>query len=82
VSNDPDAERARLPRRAATLAARLVEIDAELAGLRRSAIARLKAKIEEAQRQGWDLFAEMRRQVEREIAMGKATLEKLRRRKR
>ena len=79
---DPDEERARLPRRAARLAARLVAIESEFADLRRSAIARLSAKIEEAKRQGWDLFAEMRRQVEREIAMGKATLEKLRRRKR
>jgi hypothetical protein len=82
VLTDPEEERARLPRRAAALAARLVQIESEFADLRRSAIARLKSKMDEARRQGWDLFAEMRRQVEREISMGKATLEKLRRRKR
>lgn len=82
VSNDPDEERARLPRRAAALTSRLVEIEAAFADLRRSAIFRLKEKIDDTQRQGWDLFAEMRRQVEREIAMGKATLAKLERRKR
>lgn len=82
VSNDPDEERARLPRRAAALTSRLVEIETAFADLRRSAIFRLKEKIDDTRRQGWDLFVEMRRQVEREIAMGKATLAKLKRRKR
>lgn len=81
ASSDPDEEAARQTRRAARLAARLVEIESEFADLRRSAIFRLREKIDDTQRQGWDLFAEMRRQVEREIAMGKATLAKLQRRR-
>jgi hypothetical protein len=79
VESGPDAERVRRQRRASGLSARLVEIEAELADVRRSAIAGLKAKLDEARGQGWDLFAEMKRQVEREIAMGKATLARLRR---
>lgn len=82
ASNDPGQERARLPRRAAALTSRLVAIEREFGDIRRSAIYRLREKIDETQRQGWDLFAEMRRQVEREISMGKATLAKLKRRKR
>jgi hypothetical protein len=74
---DPDAERAGLQRRATSLGARLVEIEAELADLRRSAIARLKNRIDDARAQGWDLFAEMVRQVKREIALAKANLARL-----
>ena len=79
--NAPD-EDTRLRRRASILAARLVEIEAAFADLQASAIARLKIKIDDARAQGWDLFAEMKRQVQREIAMGKATLAKLQRRRR
>lgn len=73
-------EEERLKRRASRLNTRLVEIESEFADLRRSAIAQLKQKIDDARAQGWDLFAEMKRQVQREISMGRATLEKLRRR--
>lgn len=69
-----------LQRRAAALAARTVEIQAELADLRRLAIARLKIKIDEAKAQGWDLFGEMIRQIKREITMARATLVRLERR--
>ncbi|HXT69704.1 MAG TPA: hypothetical protein VN700_08110 [Vicinamibacterales bacterium] len=80
VGDNPAAEEERLNRRASRLTTRLVEIDAEFADLRRSAISQLKQKIDDTRAQGWDLFAEMRRQVEREIAMGRATLAKLERR--
>ncbi len=80
--DDPAAEGERLRRRASRLTTRLVEIDAEFADLRRSAISQLKRKIDETRAQGWDLFSEMKRQVEREIAMGRATLAKLTRRRR
>jgi hypothetical protein len=76
--DEPESDRRR--RRAAALADRLVAIEAEFADLRRSAIARLKTKIDAARAQGWDLFGEMIRQIKREIAMGKATLARLERR--
>ena len=81
TTDDPDAERARLERRAASLGARLVEIEAEFADLRRSAIARLKARIDDARAQGWDLFAEMMRQVRREIATAHAKLARMKQRR-
>jgi hypothetical protein len=77
TGDDPVAEHERLKRRASRLNTRLVEIESEFAELRRSAIAQLKQKIDDARAQGWDLFAEMKRQVQREISMGRATLEKL-----
>ena len=80
VLEGDDASPERLARRASALAARTVEIQAELADLRRSAIARLKSKIDDAQAQGWDLFAEMIRQIKREITMARATLARLERR--
>ena len=64
---DPEAERARLRRRAAALTERLAALDADFDDLRGSAIARLKSRIDEARAQGWDLFAEMVRQIKREI---------------
>lgn len=79
-SDDPDAEQKRLQRRSAALAARLVEVEAEFADLRRSAIARLKTKIDDAHEQGWDLFGEMIRQVKREIGFAKAKLARMKRR--
>jgi len=80
AGDDPVAEHERLKRRASRLNTRLVEIESEFADLRRSAIAQLKQKIDDARAQGWDLFAEMKRQIQREISMGRATLERLRRR--
>jgi hypothetical protein len=79
LGDDPDANRERLRRRVDELKVRLVEIDAEMADLRDSAIARLKRKIDGARDQGWDLFAEMIRQVQREVAASKARLASLRR---
>ena len=79
VGDDPEATRLRLERRLAELGDRLIALDAELADLRGSAIARLKRKIDEAKAQGWDLFAEMIRQVKREIATANGRLASLRR---
>jgi hypothetical protein len=80
VCADPEAERARLHRRAAALTERLAALDADFDDLRSSAIARLKRRIDEARAQGWDLFAEMVRQIKREIATVQAKLARLRRR--
>lgn len=79
IGHDPEANRLRLERRVAELGERLLELEAELADLRDSAIARLKRKIDEARAQGWDLFAEMIRQVKKEIAVSKARLAQLQR---
>jgi hypothetical protein len=65
-ADDPEAERQRVTRRIAALEERRLLIEAEMADLRTSAIWRLNLKIEEARLQGWDLFAEMIREVQRE----------------
>jgi hypothetical protein len=78
-SDEAESEQDRLRRRAARLSAQLVHIETEFAGVRRSAIARLKTKIDDARAQGWDLFAEMIRQVTREIGLARAKLARLRR---
>ena len=77
---DPEAERARLHRRAAALTERLAALDADFDDLRSSAIAKLKGRIDEARAQGWDLFAEMVRQIKREIDAARIKLTRLRRR--
>jgi hypothetical protein len=74
---DPEAERARLHRRAAAFTERLAALDADFDALRSSAIARLKTRIDEARRQGWDLFAEMVRQIKREIEAARIKLARL-----
>jgi hypothetical protein len=51
----------------AELREQLLELDLEMADLAASAIAKLKQRSDEAKAQGWELFAEMRRQVKREI---------------
>ncbi len=79
IDDDPDAELRRRQRRASILSERLVEIDRELVDLRRSAIARLQVRIDDAKAQGWDLFAEMMRQVKREIQTARARIASLRR---
>ena len=79
VCADADAERARLQRRAAALTEHLAELDAEFDDLKLSAIARLKHRIDEARGQGWDLFAEMIRQIKREIATAQVKLSRLKR---
>jgi hypothetical protein len=65
-ADDHEAERRRVTRRIAALEERRLLIEAEMADLRTSAIWRLNLKIEEARIQGWDLFAEMIREVQRE----------------
>ncbi len=72
--DDAVADEERVVRRIAELDERLIQIDAEFADLRASAICRLKAKIDEAAAKGWDLFAEMIRQVNREIARARIRL--------
>jgi len=67
-------EGARIARRIARIDARLIDIEAEFADLHRSAISRLKGRIDDARAQGWDLFAEMIQQVKRDIARGTARL--------
>lgn len=79
IGDDSEANRQRLRRRADELGARLIELEAEMAALRDSAIARLKRKIDGARDQGWDLFAEMIRHVQREVAASRARLATLRR---
>ena len=78
--SDPEEERARLQRRAAALTERLATLDADFADLQSSAIARLKVRIDEARAQGWDLFAEMVRQIKREIDAARIKLTRLQRR--
>lgn len=79
VCADPEAERARLQRRAAALTERLATLDADFDDLQSSAIARLRSRIDEARAQGWDLFAEMVRQIKREIDAARIKLTRLRR---
>ena len=61
-------------RRISAIDERLVQIQAELADLRASAISRLRNRIDEARQQGWDLFAEMIVQVKGEIARTRSRL--------
>lgn len=79
VGDDPKAQALRLRRRAAELEDHLVRIEAEFADVRRSAIGRLQRRIDETRTQGWDLFAEMVREVKRGVARAKARLASLRR---
>jgi hypothetical protein len=79
LGDDPDANRERLRRRLEELKARLIATDLEMADLRDSAIARLKRKIDGARDQGWDLFSEMIRHVQREVVASRARLASLRR---
>jgi hypothetical protein len=81
IGDDPEAEAQRVSRRIAILGDRLVELDAEFADVRDSAIGRLKRRIDDTLEQGWDLFAEMLRSVERDIARARARLATLKRRK-
>jgi hypothetical protein len=77
--DDPDAERLRRHRRVAEIEEELAAIDAEFIELRNSAIARLKHKIDETRKQGWDLFAEMVAQVKADIARAQSRLAAARR---
>jgi hypothetical protein len=73
-----ESDEQRVRRRLAAVEERLSAIAAEEHELRTSAIARLQQKIDEARAQGWDLFAEMRLQVKRELARAQARLVRLR----
>ena len=75
----PNAAELRVQRRIAEAEEQLAAIDLEFTELRNSAIARLKHKIDETRRQGWDLFAEMVAQVRSDIARAKARLAAARR---
>lgn len=69
-----EAEQTRLHRRQADVRERLALVEAELEGLRQSAIFRLRTKILDARTQGWDLFAEILRHVKRELQKATARL--------
>ena len=77
IDDDPEAERRRVTRRIARLEERRLLLEAEMADLRTSAIWRLNARIDEARKQGWDLFAEMIREVQRDIRRTTERLAKL-----
>jgi hypothetical protein len=77
---DEDSDSAvRIRRRIVLVDERLIALAAELVDLRSSAIWRLKRRIDEARAQGWDLFAEMKLQVAREIARATMRLASLHR---
>lgn len=61
----------------AELEDRLAALKAEMAALRRSAIFKLKQKIDRTHAEGWDLMAEMVLQVKSEIARARVRLAKL-----
>ena len=71
--DEPDAA----GRRIALLEVKLAAIESEFAELRRTAIHRLKTKIESTRKEGWDLFAEMRLQVKTEVGRAKTKLARL-----
>lgn len=74
VGDDDESRELRVRRRTAEVEEQLAEVEAEFTGLRNSAIARLKKKIDDTRRQGWDLFAEMVAQVKSDISRAKARL--------
>jgi uncharacterized coiled-coil protein SlyX len=80
IGDDAESETLRLRRRITALEEHAQAIAAEMADLRTSAIWRLNEKIADARRQGWDLFAEMVREVRRETQRATARLAKLKRR--
>jgi hypothetical protein len=73
---DPAArdDAARVQARVAMIEDWLRAIDREVEELRGSAICRLQQKIDDAKAQGWDLFAEMVMQVQRDISRATARL--------
>jgi hypothetical protein len=75
--DDHAGDRLRLEQRIAGIEQRLIQIDVEMADLEKSAIGRLKRRIDEARAQGWDLFAEMVLQVRREISQARGRLAKI-----
>src|SRR5262249_52872827 len=77
LGDDPGADEERIRRRIAAIEDRLLDIDRELEDLRTSAIGQLKRKIDDARAKGWDLLAEMIREVKREVGRAKAKLASL-----
>ena len=74
VGDDDESRELRVRRRRTEVEEQLAAIDAEFIELRNSAIARLKDKIDDTRRKGWDLFAEMVAQVKSDIARAHARL--------
>lgn len=69
------AELVRAIRRVSQARGRLAEIEAELDELLRSDLHQLKSRVEEAEKGGHDVFAEMAENVEEQIALAKQRLE-------
>ncbi|MFY9690311.1 MAG: J domain-containing protein [Candidatus Acidiferrales bacterium] len=69
------AELVRAIRRVSQARGRLAEIEAELDDLVRSDLYQLKSRVEEAEKSGHDVFAEMTEKVEEQIALAKERLE-------
>ncbi|HEX4003231.1 MAG TPA: J domain-containing protein [Candidatus Acidoferrales bacterium] len=69
------AELVRAIRRVSQARSRLAEIEAELDDLVRSDLYQLKSRVEEAEKSGHDVFAEMTEKVEEQIALAKERLE-------
>jgi hypothetical protein len=69
------AELVRAIRRVSQARSRLAEIEAELDDLVRSDLYQLKSRVEEAEKSGHDVFAEMAEKVEEQIALAKERLE-------
>lgn len=74
IGDDAESQDLRIRRKTAEVEEQLAAIEAEFIELRNSAIARLKNKIDDTRRQGWDLFAEMVAQVKSDIARTKSKL--------
>jgi hypothetical protein len=79
-ASHPYGERLRAERRIGQINERLIQIDAEFAELKDSALNRLKISVDEAASHGRDLFAQMIRVAERELATANKRLEILKRR--
>lgn len=79
VGDDDESRELRIRRRKAEVEEQIAEVEAEFVELRNSAIARLKNKIDDTRRQGWDLFAEMVAQVRSDTARAKSRLAAARR---
>jgi hypothetical protein len=78
-ASHPYGERLRAERRLAQIDQRMIQIGAELAELRDSAVNRLKISMDESAKYGRDLLKQMRDTVEREIAAATRRLDRLQR---
>jgi hypothetical protein len=73
--DDPDAPRQRLERRIAQLEEQLVVRACELADLRESPLAKLKAMVDDAESRGKDLIADQVRRLRRDITAARNRLD-------